>query len=130
MLPLTRRAFLSAAALVLAGCIRGPQAGRRPSGRSDLLTREDIEMVSQNNVYDLVLSLRSNWLRTRGADTIMGTPSEVIVYLDGVRYGGVELLRAMNTSTVEQIQHFNGIDASGRWGLDHGAGVIHVTTRR
>ena len=53
----------------------------------------------------------------------------VQVYLDDNRLGGVEMLRNINTSLIQYIRWYDGIAATGRWGLDHGAGVIYVSTR-
>jgi hypothetical protein len=74
-----------------------------------------------------VQALRANWLNTRGVDSFR-TPSRVWVYVDNVRLGGVESLRGVSIGSISYIEHFDGIAASGRWGLDHGAGVIHVLT--
>jgi hypothetical protein len=46
-----------------------------------------------------------------------------------VRLGGVETLRTIVVRPVSYIRHYNGIDATARWGLDHGSGVIYVSTR-
>jgi hypothetical protein len=53
----------------------------------------------------------------------------VQVYLDDTRLGGVETLRTLSTANVVFIRHVNGIDAAARWGLDHGQGVILISTR-
>jgi len=74
-------------------------------------------------------ALRSNWLRERGPDSF-STPGHVQVYLDDSRVGGVETLRMLSLANVLFIRHVNGVDAAARWGLDHGQGVILVSTRR
>ena len=79
-------------------------------------------------MYDAVLALHSNWLRTRGSDSFT-SPTQVQVYVDGTRYGGVESLRTLPVGSVNYIQHFDGLTASARWGLDHGQGVIFVSTK-
>ena len=76
--------------------------------------------------YDAVEALRSNWLQTRGTDSF-AAPSEVRVYLDNTFLGGTSTLRDIAVSTVSFIRYFDGIAATGRWGLGHGAGVIFVS---
>ncbi len=72
--------------------------------------------------------MRSNWLRPRGSDSLT-RPTEVLVYRDDIKMGGVDVLRAMPTMEISSIRFIDGITASGRWGLDHGSGVIFVVTR-
>jgi hypothetical protein len=100
-----------------------------PSGRRDLLVREEIEKTQWANAYDLVRNLRPQWLRVRGRDTITGDPGGVQVVLDDVRIGGVEALRTMPVSGVTYLQWLDGITASQRWGTGFGNGAIFVSTR-
>ena len=117
--------------LVLATAVAACAATGGPAQRTDrnLLTYEQIQETNKQNVYDVVESLRSNWLRTRGPTSLQGPNAEVQVYLDDNRIGGVENLRAISIAPVRYIRWIDGISATGRWGLDHGAGVIFVSTR-
>jgi hypothetical protein len=76
--------------------------------------------------YDAVEALRSNWLQTRGTDSF-AAPSQVRVYLDNTFLGGISTLHDIAANTVSFIRYYDGIAATGRWGLDHGAGVIFVS---
>ena len=124
----------SLVALLLSGtaCASGgaPASSSRTRPRTDLLTREQIEGTSFGSVLDLVRALRSNWLNTRGPDTINGPPSEVQVHVDNVRVGGPATLRDIHPNDVASIQYFDPITAAGRWGLGYTAGAIQVTTRK
>lgn len=116
--------------VLAAGCGAGGQAsGSSPGARRDILTQEQIAATNETNVYAVVETLRSNWLRERGSDTLIREPTRVQVYLDGTRLGEVETLRAISAASVSYIQHFDGIAASARWGLGHGQGVIYVATQ-
>lgn len=111
--------------LLLAGCA---SAGSSPRlGRSDLIVQEQIQGKGFINAYDIVETLRSNWLQKRGEDSF-STPSQIQVYVDNVRLGGVANLRQIPAMSVTSIQWYNGVEASGRWGLGHGAGAIAVST--
>ena len=123
----TRRwAALPLFVLVLGlACHRGP-AGPRPS--SDYLTQQ--QMLDNNfiNAYDAIAALRSNWLVVRGTDSFQ-TSSEVWVYYDQTKLGGVETLKAVTVNEVAYIRHYSAIDATTRWGVGHGAGVIFISSR-
>ena len=94
----------------------------------NLITKEQLTKNHFSTVYDAVESLRGNWLQTRGADSFQ-SPSQVHVYLDNTMYGGVESMRTIATNTISFVRWFDGISATARWGLDHGAGVIYVSSR-
>ena len=124
------RARLLLLTLVLAlaaGCASGAATAGR-TGRSDLITEEQLRARGFGSVYEAVETLRSNWLRTRGSDTLAGTPTMVQVYVDNTRLGGVETLRGVSPLSVSYIQWYNANDATARWGIGHGAGVIYVST--
>lgn len=125
----TRLSFvaLSLALCLAAGCATGTRGPSGTSTRRDLLTREQMLERHFTTTYDAVQALRGNWLNARGTDSFTN-PSEVLVYLDGMRLGGITTLQGIGTQTVQYLRHFNGIDAAARWGLDHGSGVIFVVT--
>lgn len=92
-----------------------------------MLTKEQIAENHFNTAYDAVEALRSNWLRARGPDSFQ-TPSEVLVYLDNTRLGGTDTLREIAANTIYYMRWFDGVAATGRWGVGHAAGVIYVST--
>jgi hypothetical protein len=114
--------------LFLSACGGDPSPGgpASPVDRN-VLTQEDFATGDFSNAYHVVEVLRSNWLRARGPDSFR-SPTEVQVYLDDARLGGVEELRRIPINHVVYIRYFDGIAASARWGLDHGQGVIFVST--
>ena len=125
---------LLAISVALAGCSGNPTPNAvpvagRPTIDRQVLTREEILATEYTNLYDVVRGLRGNWVRTRAADSFTKT-SEVQVYLDNQRVGGIDELRSMQVRTVQSIRWFDPIAASARWGTDHGAGVIFVTTAK
>jgi hypothetical protein len=106
-----------------------PGAPRVRSDRS-VLSRDEIRATQFPNMYDVVRSLRGNWVRIRTAESF-GTSSALQVYLDQQRLtGGVDELRQMNPTNVESVRFFDPIAASARWGLDHGAGALLITTSK
>ena len=128
MRPVGRLVVLSLLALS-AACARRPRAGERSRIDRNVITQEQILANHFANAFDAVEALRSNWLHTRGTDSFR-TPGQVWVYLDNVRMGGVESLRSITTESIAFVRYFDGVAATERWGLDHGQGVIFVSTHR
>lgn len=115
--------------LALAACASNGQSPNPVGGRPDLLTEEQIRSQSYHTAYEAVASLRPQWLRTRGVDSFRA-PTQVQVYLDNMRLGGVNALQQIPTVAVYWIRWYDGLDATARWGLDHGQGAIFVSTSR
>jgi len=122
-------ALFLAMLLGTAACGGSRHGEQQPTPRDrELLTFEQLRSEHFNSAYDAVLALRSNWLHTRGNDSFT-SPTRVQVYVDGTRYGGVESLRTLPVISINYIRHYDGLTASARWGLDHGQGVIYVSTQ-
>ena len=67
-------------------------------------------------------------MQTRGADSFQ-RPTEIQVYVDNTRLSaGLNGLRDLSSLGVTKIEFVAPIDASARWGLDHGQGAIVVST--
>jgi len=92
-----------------------------------VITHEQMVVGHFATVYDAVAALRSTWLRPRGVDSFL-SPSIVWVYLDGARIGDVSTLQRMPPELVNTVRFYDGVTATARWGVDNGAGVIHIST--
>ena len=123
-----RRGILVLSILVLGmACAHRVTDNAKSTDRS-VLTRDEIIRGQYRDLYDAVSGLRRNWLQTRGADSF-NNPSIVRVYLDNVMLGGTESLRNIVPGSIVFLKYYDGIAATTRWGTDHGAGVIFVSTR-
>jgi hypothetical protein len=108
-----------------------PPAAKRVRIDQQLITRDVIRSTQYTNMYDVVLALRSNWLRVRPAESIQGQSPSIQVYLDNQRLaGGADELRQLSPTNIESVRYFDPITASARWGMDHGAGALYVTTAK
>lgn len=116
-----------AASVAIGGCAARGASRAGDVADHGMLTKEQIAANHFNTAYDAVETLRSNWLRTRGPDSF-SQPSEVLVYLDNTRLGGTDRLREIAANTIYFIRFFDGVAATGRWGVGHAAGVIYVST--
>lgn len=127
-----RRSALPYAVVMLAvsltaGCrASAPGAGQERPDQL-MITREQIAEPRFSSAYDVVRALRSNWLNARGIASLR-FKVEVQVYLDGVHLGGVQTLQNISTPSIQYMQYFNGTDATTRWGIGHGRGVIYIGT--
>jgi len=110
----------------MAACVSSNNTARPVIDRN-ILTADQFADKGYNTVYDVVQALRSNWLSPRGPDSFT-SPTTVIAYFDGSRVGGVETLKAMEIRPVTYIRFFDGVSATARWGIGHGAGVVYVST--
>jgi hypothetical protein len=116
------------AVLVLGSACSHLQSETGTRGDRNTITKEQLTKNHYSTVYDAVEALRGNWLQTRGTDSFQ-SPSQVKVYLDNTMFGGVESMRNISANTISFVRYFDGVSATARWGLDHGAGVIYVSSR-
>ena len=123
------RTVVAALLLLLVGCASGGAAGPT-GGDRNLITAEEIAAVSAATAADLVNQLRPNWLRARGPVSMgRNVPDVPIVYVDGVRSGDISVLDRISSQVVTGMRFLPGRDATTMYGLDHGGGVIMVSTR-
>lgn len=81
------------------------------------------------DAFTTVQSLRPQWLQRRGSTSLRGGEVQIKVYLDGTLLGGPENLRQITTRSISSIRYLDGLQASERFGFDHGQGAIVVSTR-
>ena len=103
-----------------------------PFGNRDLITYEEINAQKRPgwSAWDLIAQMRPHFLRSRGASSLRDpTPARAVVYLDGVLYGKLEVLRSLNIEEIREIQFISSGDATTRFGTDHLGGAILIRTR-
>lgn len=125
----TRAILFLGIGVLLAAC--GTASTQRTGVRQDqrVLTAEELEGSRYSDAFSVVQALRPQWLRTRGTASI-NQPQFIKVYLDDNLLGGTETLRTIPVHSVARMEFLDGLEATNRWGLDHGLGAIMVTTRR
>lgn len=106
----------------------GSTARTHGRGSATLITEEELSDNTAANLYDAVLSRRPLWLQKRGQISI-NNPTEVLVYVDNMRMGGVGELRQIQVSSVKEVQYLDGNSAQQRFGIGNGNGAILVVTR-
>jgi hypothetical protein len=123
-----RRWFLPLTLLMIGSACAHPVTDSNASTDRSVITRDELNRGHYSNLYDAVSGLRRNWLQTRGADSF-NNPSQVRVYLDNAMLGGTETLRNIDPVSVGSLKFYDGVAATTRWGTNHGAGVILVSSR-
>jgi hypothetical protein len=131
--------------LVPHGCSASAVPGQstRP-GRLPIMADEIRRSGVSGSVYDVVYSLRRNWLNVRGVEDMNEAPRNVtdangqeviqpgepklIVYLDNMRMGTIGELHNLPTTGVVAIRYFDPTQANMRWGTGHTHGAIQVLT--
>lgn len=126
----TRHSWLDATllAFVLSACA----SAHAPGGASverNMLGGTEITNAGFVDAYSTVQSLRPQWLVARGA-TSFNRQETIKVYLDGSLLGTPDNLRQIATSSIASMQFMDGMEASNRYGLDHGMGAILVFSKK
>lgn len=100
-------------------------------GDPDIILREEILDSNARSAYDLVRSVRPQWLQTRGITTVRQLAGEdgIQVYMDNARMGNVAAMRSVTLGSVEYLQFFTAPEATQRWGGGHLNGAILISTR-
>ena len=126
---MTRRTLVVALALAIsAGCSSATQgSGAGPTSSSNILMRQELSTSNQANLYDAVQRLRPAFLRPRS--TSAGPGFLPVVFVDGIRKGSPDYLRAIPTNEVAEIRYLNVQDATTRYGMNVEAGVLDVKLR-
>lgn len=97
-----------------------------PTNRTVLLL-DEIRASGSATAYDVVESLRPNWLVKRGTQSFF-FDKDVIVYLDAARLGDRTALREIPAMTVASMRFLDARDANFRYGQGHPYGAIVVST--
>lgn len=99
-------------------------------GNPDRIAPEQMEEAAQQHdtAYTVVQNLRPLWLRKRGRSSI-SNEGEILVYVDGSRYGTPSDLRSIPAMNVESMRFLSPAEATNRYGAGHQDGVILVRTK-
>jgi len=113
---------------ITAGCATGPAVAARPRLDPALITREQIQELQVTTAYDAVKTLHGNWLNSRGPESFR-YPQAIQVYLDGSHVGDISSLSSIASPPIQFIRWYTPQEATAKWGIDHGAGAIEVSTK-
>ena len=128
-------ALCAAAACASSGANRGSSqfldtAVASPTRRSaNLITEEELAKTASRDAHHAVQLLRPDWLRPRGAASFNGAPADVMVYVNGQRFGTSESLSQLQASSIRVMSWISPSEATNRYGTGHNSGAIIVLTK-
>lgn len=79
-------------------------------------------------LYRQIVKHHAAWLAARG-DHELAQRNVVMVYRDGVLIGGKAALRSIHVDDVAEVRRLTPSEASERFGMDHAAGAILITSK-
>ncbi|MDH3291176.1 MAG: hypothetical protein OEO20_03805 [Gemmatimonadota bacterium] len=122
---------LLCAAVAVAACGKAQERHLEPVPSGDrTMGEEEILATKAGNIYDVIRLRRPNWLQRFGGrpTSLTGPPAEVVVYLDGQRFGGRDSLVRLSATSVRWVEFLTPSEAQARFGQGNLGGVIHVHT--
>jgi hypothetical protein len=127
--PAVAAVYLAATLLTTCGRAGANRSEAAPRPDPDVITAEELATTSGASLYDAVQALRPAWmLRGRPTAVLQQNQAQLIVYVDGTRYGNMDSLRQLTTSGIVFIRYYSPSSAVGRFGQGHLLGAIEVTT--
>lgn len=105
-----------------------PRDAQEPRPDANLITAEELAGTSSSTLYDAVRRLRPAWMM-RSRPTMIGRDQvQLIVYLDGTRFGSIESLRQFSTRGIASVRYFSPSNAEAHFGPGHLLGAIEITS--
>ena len=101
-----------------------------PRGSRNLLTADELMRTGAVNAYMAVQKARPAWLLTRPKGSLGGGYEQLVVYVDGNRYGAASSLEQFAVTAIKEIRYLDANDATTRFGTGHGGGAVLVTLAR
>jgi hypothetical protein len=127
------RSSLLVASLLVAACSSSNAARSEsptPSRDPDLITADELGRTTGSTVFDAVRQLRPNWeMRARPTAVVRQNQAQLIVYVDGTRYGGFDSLRLLKWRGVSSVRYYSPGSAEAQFGSGHLLGAIEVKTQ-
>ena len=129
---MSRRSILPLAIVfvVLSAACRTIESGG-PSRDRNLITAEELMAVPHSSVFEAVRALRPRWMQARAGLSLTNPEQQTArVYIDGQLRGELDEMWAILPGEVGEIRFMSASDATTRFGTNHIAGAIVITTRR
>lgn len=119
------------AATLLSGCGASRRADSgAPRGDANLITAEELSATTSSTLYDAVNRLRPAWLMRVQRPTALDPRQrgDLIVYMDGIRFGNLESLRQLTTRGIASVRFHSAGSAEAKFGPGHLLGAIEILT--
>jgi TonB-dependent Receptor Plug Domain len=122
--------LLAAACAVIGACSSPAARAGRPTTRNVILA-DEIARVGATNALEAIQRLQPRMLaKQRGPSSInFENQTQIAVYLDGTRFGGIETLSLIEATPILEIRFLSASEATFRFGTGNSGGAIVITTR-
>lgn len=116
--------------LLLGACTTTGKSSDTPRRDRNQVTTQEVQAYRQSfgqvgTAYDLVQRMRPLWLRKRTGRDV----GEVVVYLNGMRFGGTGALYQIDAVNVVSLRYLSASEATLQLGPRYPYGAILVETR-
>ena len=101
-----------------------------PERDPDLITFDQLESVRGQSAFEAIRKVRPSFLYSRGPTTFYGsTGTFATVYVDGMRYGSIDLLRQFPAAWIKEVRLYR-VSSPGNVNPGEFGGVISISTRQ
>jgi len=112
----------------IVGATPATPAARAPRRDRNKIVEEELADRNETDALAFIQNTRPQWLRVRGRSS-MALSEQVWVYRNGSKLGGLATLRQVSLAELRGAEYLDGSKATERFGADHGAGAILLSTR-
>jgi hypothetical protein len=112
----------------------GGAPGASATRNRSVLTTDELRSGTDQTLYDVILRLRPDWLRTRGSTSIASglagntDADQIQVYQDRIHVGGPDALRQISISRATMLKFYTPGEAQQRFGNGNVNGAIEIST--
>ena len=112
-------------------CVPSGAGGPQPQRAHDIITTQELDRSRENNLFDAVARLRPHMLRNRTSLAYgREATAPVMVYVDGEKVDGLDFLRRLATSEVQEVRYFEPQVANTRFArYNNAGGAISIVLR-
>ena len=123
-------ALLTAVSVVAGGC-SSPGRQASPLASRNVITAVEIARVNATTALEAIQRLQPAMLtKHRGPTSFRNEDqSQISVYVDGSRFGGVGSLSLIEATSIREIRFLSAPEATFRYGTGNSAGAIDIKSR-
>lgn len=109
-----------------------PRVAPRRGPDPQMITEEEVVASLATTAYEVIRSLRPNFLSYRGETSFDRRTSRPYpnVFVDDQVFGTITILQSIPASDVSSIRLYRSAEAVTRFGTGNAGGVIAIVTRR
>jgi hypothetical protein len=118
------------ARLAAGGCSSPGRQASAPATRN-VITADEIARVNAATALEAIQRLQPAMLtKHRGPSSLhLEDQSQITVYVDGTRFGGVGSLSMIEATSILEIRFLSASEATFRYGTGNSAGAIDIKSR-